>query len=843
MRRCSCGRANPDDHDWCACGAYLAFDADAAIDGVAEGAAEAPAPAPDEDALATAVMDEPQRATAVLLVRGIDSHLYLNPDEPPLSVRVQAGGRAVVRALIRNQGLKVDAYEARIEGADPAWWTVTPPRVDLIPFGTREGYEDEVEIVLHPPRTPAAAAGVWDLLLVVRSRDTLQDVASVRLFMEIEPFHRLETSIRPQVRTGRRRARYASTLRNSGNTPVTVALSAADPEDACRYDFVTGRIPLDRGAAVDHQIVVRPRRQIWIGRPRDHRFELFGRVQEDPEIVASVAATYRQRPWVPWWMAIVVPLLALAAVALFLLLRDDEAKAARVEVPNLVGVPRRLLMQQMLESSGLKLNPVRQADRDRKPGVRTWTAIGQSPAPGEKVAAGSDVSVVVQGPPLVTVPRLRGKNAPDAEQALVGVRLKLGKVDPGPDPALRVVSQIPKAGTRRRPGTAVDLVLAKPKSKPKGGKEDEDGGGGGGGGGDGGGAGGKAQVKVPAFEDATLPAYRKVLAKAGLAPVAVRRISVRPRGAVLRTTPKPGTEVKRGAKVRVAVSAGFPRLAYDDGTSVVLARGASGAKPTRLAPGPPAMAEPTWTTDRRRIAYSAGRAIFIRNANGRSAPRQITPVGSPRTFTHPAFAPTAQRDVLAFVRRNAEVDELCLTAVRRLRARTPDCTAVPGWALDSIGWAPSGGMLLVGASPRGAAGPAGLLFFVTDTPFTIDADAWKRSGDSAEADVPGARLARFSADGRRLAVILGRPDGTFRLALTAADDLKLEQAKALRISACDVAWRSDGRELAIVQAGPTCPAGALGTIVRLDPAQPSRAVTVALTGLHPSWEPLRLQAG
>lgn len=839
MRRCSCGRANPDDHDWCACGAYLAFNEPAAANGGEDHTPVSAVQAAAESELATAVMEGPPRASAVLLVRGIDSHLYLNPDEPPLSVRVQAGGRVVVRALIRNQGVKVDAYEVRIEGADAAWWTVSPSRVDLIPFGTREGYEDELEIVLHPPRTPAAAARVWSLLLVVRSRDTLHDVASARLLMQIEPFHRLDTAIRPQLATGRRRARYVSSLRNGGNVPVTVALSAADPEDACGYDFATGAVALEPGAAVDHVLVVRPRRQIWLGRPRDHRFELFGQVQQEPEVVASVPATLRQRPWLPWWMAIVVPLLALGIVALLLLLADDEGKAATVKVPDLRGVPRRLLMQQKLEERGLKLAP--EVARGRKPGVPVWTAIGQSPRPGKEVAVGTEVSVVVQGPPRVTVPALRGKTAPDAEQLLVNMGLKLGKVEPGPDPALRVVSQIPKAGTRRRAGTPVDLVLAKPKSEKQG-KDDEQGSGGGSGGGGGGGAGGKAKVEVPAFDDATLAAYTKILAKAGLGRVAARRFSVRPRGEVLAATPKPGTKVERGAKVRVAVSAGFPRLAYDDGTSVVVARGASGAKPVRLAPGPPAMSEPTWTADRRRIAYSAGRAIFIRKV-GKSAPRQITPVGSSKTYAHPAFAPTPQRDVLAFVHKGAEVDELCLAAVRGLRARGLDCAAVPGWALDSIAWAPSGATLLVSATPRGAAGAPGLLLLTTDAPFSVDAESWKRRSASAEADVPGVRVARLSPDGRRLAVIRGRADGTFRLVLAAGDDLKLKKARILRTAACDVAWRPDGRELALVQAGPTCPAGAPGTIVRMAPERPSRVVTVALIGLHPTWEPLTLQAG
>ena len=849
MRRCSCGRASADDQHWCAaCGAYLAFDEPSESDAARppeEGAAEQPAPT----ATATALADAPARADVVLLLRRTDSHVYLNPDEPPLEVQVAAGGRALVRALLRNQGVQVDGYDVQIEGADPAWFTVTPARLGLIPFGTREGYEDEVEVALHPPRAPQAEARVWSLLLVVRSRRSARVVASAPLLMRIEPYHRLEAGVHPQIVTGRRRARYTSTLRNGGNSAVVIVLSAADPEDACRFDFVASRLALAPGDRVASPFVGRPRRQIWLGRPREHRFEVAGQVQEEPEVMASVPATLRQRPWLPWWLAIVVPLLALAIVALILLLGDDDAASPQVTVPSVRGIPTRLEVRQELARSQLKLAD--EVGRDDKPGYRVWTVIGQSPPAGEKVAPGSEVSIVVQGPPLVKVPPLHSKTAPDAEQLLVGARLKLGKVEPGPDPELRVVSQIPKAGTKRRPGTAVDIVLAKPKPKAggkgKGGKDGKAGTDGAKGGGAAAAAAAKAKakakakVKVPKFEDAALPDYGEALAKAGLVAATQRQISARARGAVLATTPKPGTEVDRGAKVRVVVSAGFPRLAYDDGANVLLAGGASGAPRVRLASGPPSMTEPTWTADRRRIAYSAGRALFVTPARAGSSARQITPIGSRETYAHPAFAPTSQRDVLAFVHKDDDADELCLTAVGRTGARRPNCMGLPGWTLDVITWAPGGGMLLIGASRRSAPSQFGLLVLTTDRPYTIQSDDWGRSTDTpAQADVPGVRVGRISPDRKRLAVIRARGDGTFRLALTAADDLKLEQAKILRVAACDVAWRPDGRELAVVQAGPTCPAGAPGTIVRLSPSRPSSVVTVGLKGLHPAWEPISL---
>ncbi|MGH2919559.1 MAG: PASTA domain-containing protein, partial [Solirubrobacteraceae bacterium] len=358
--------------------------------------------------------------------------------------------------------------------------------------------------------------------------------------------------------------------------------------------------------------------------------------------------------------------------------------------------------------------------------------------------------------------------------------------------------------------------------------------------GGGGGATAAKKVKVPDFKEASLAEYSGSLKKAGLARTTVRQISTRARGDVLSTTPKPGAEVERGAKVRVVVSAGFPRLAYNNARNVILARGATGKSPKGLAIGPPAKSEPTFTPAGDRVAYRAGNALFITKVTRKGAPRQLTPVASTASFAHPAFAPSRQRNVLAFVRRG-ELDALCLSAVGRTRARTPDCRAVPGWILGRVSWASDGASLLVAAVQRGDPGRFGLLQFTSETPFSIRAELWTTEPDlvTPSGGGRGVRAASISPDGRQLAAISNLGGGSFRLALTKTADLKLEDAETLRVAACDVAWRPDGAEVAVVQAGPACESP-LGSIVRLPPTKPTRVVTLALEGAHPVWEPMTL---
>src|SRR6476659_4165790 len=73
-----------------------------------------------------------------------------------LQTSVEPGQRERALALVRNQSGIVDNYVLRIENLPDDWWSIYPDTVYLVPFGTGGTYEQEVEIHLHPPRTPQA---------------------------------------------------------------------------------------------------------------------------------------------------------------------------------------------------------------------------------------------------------------------------------------------------------------------------------------------------------------------------------------------------------------------------------------------------------------------------------------------------------------------------------------------------------------------------------------------------------------------------------------------------------------------------------------------------------------
>ena len=74
---------------------------------------------------------------------------------------------------------------------------------------------------------------------------------------------------------------------------------------------------------------------------------------------------------------------------------------------------------------------------------------------------------------------------------------------------------------------------------------------------------------------------------------------------------------------------------------------------------------------------------------------------------------------------------------------------------------------------------------------------------------------------------------TFRVSVALVD------AEVLPLQGCDVEWRPDGAELAVVQSDNGC-RNIRSRIVRVAPDDPRRLTTVVLRGRDPAWQPIEL---
>jgi beta-lactam-binding protein with PASTA domain len=766
---------------------------------------------------------------------------------------VQPGQRTTVLGLIRNQSDVVDNFDLSVRGLPDGWWTIAPATAYLVPYGSGGTYEQEVQIHLHPPRTPQAQARPWSFEVVAVSRAYGGEVAAAAASVTIEPYTELGTELRPERASGRLKARYVLTVYNKANARTEVDLAAEDTDGECGFRFAEPRIALEPGNGMECPFTVFPPKQKWIGRAVDRQFQLTATPVGTEGPVPPRMATFRQRPWLPWWMSFVGPLLAALVVVVIMLLPKQTV------VPNLKGQPSAFAAQKLLNKIGLKLGKTTtKADPKQKAG----SVIDQSPAAGAKAKKGTVVDVVVvTGNGKAQVPAIVGLPLGLAQQKLIEAGLALGTVQPQPpNPNGKISSQLPLAGTPVAEGFAVNVIQVQPagaggskKGKaavaaaaaaaPAGaaaaaaaaaGKQS---------------ASslaavaaqaGKGPIPIPKLPTDPNQAFQ-TLANLGLVAQPVKQLSTAPLGQVAGTIPAEGSKVPQGAHVALIISNGSPQLAFDNGTSVSVIDPTTAKVSAQIPAGVGAQVEPAWSPNGQHLVYEQnGQLVMVEPGVKGSVPAIITHPPQGMTDRNPAFAPTEKAIVVAFIRgAGLNAHQLCFVTVLKFTQPTT-CTNAPSFSLGGqISWSPDGSTLLVlGTRHNGA--NFGLLSFSSSVPSSGNATNWEgpQQETNAATAQQGIFAGAFSPDGKKMALVAGSNSAGFNLFIVKAGNFNPTQQDELPVTACQISWRSDSKELAVMQANGLCGPAATGKIVAVDLANPRQPTLLAPIGAHPAWQPV-----
>jgi hypothetical protein len=187
-----------------------------------------------------------------------------------------------------------------VDGLPAGWWAVFPDAVHLIPYGGGGAYEQEVEVHLHPPRSPEAHARRWELQVVARSRARGEDAAQAAVALQIHPYQDTQTNVRPERAKGRRRADFDVAVENRANAPVLVALEGADPDGELSFGFNRPPHELPAGHTMQTRMRVTPPKQIWLGRPTERRLQVVTHTgHEAAERLARAPVPRRRSPPAP----------------------------------------------------------------------------------------------------------------------------------------------------------------------------------------------------------------------------------------------------------------------------------------------------------------------------------------------------------------------------------------------------------------------------------------------------------------------------------------------------------------------------------------------------------------
>ncbi len=813
MRVCpACHRENPEDTDFCQfCGEYLRWDPTVATPAVrppaAPGSGPGPAQVPPGMRPIPGTRGDRSPADAV----SITLRSLTDDADPREGVRVACapGQTASLVASVRNQSGIVDNYDLRVEGLPDGWWTITPPTAYLVPYGAPSGrYEQDAQVHLHPPRAAQAEAREWQIRVVAGSRATGADAGSASARLTVQAYQDVETDLRPERATGRRRGKFAFAVRNNANAPIELEFSATDPEGKCKFAIKQRRGTAQPGKRTGTELIIKAPKQIWVGRPLDHPFQIIARAPGSEETIISRQAVFRQRPWFAWWVPIAIVTALALGVAGYKLLQNPPT----ITVPDLKGQAASKV-QEVLEHLGLLLTNNPAATKIVAAKNEVGKIISQNPGPGFKLSPGKAVAVVVGvAAKQVPVPDVCGKPLGVAQAALKKAKLTVGPVQPSvSDPKAMTLAtgcEVPSANQSVAQGKPVSLFLQSP-----------------GGGG------------MPSVQNLGAAAAAAKLQAAGLKTITLPVLAPSvPVGNVVTQKPGAGASLAKGSTVYLYTSA-LPRVAYDSGGAVqISAFGATGpaGQPLRLSAGSAAL-EPSWNADQTELAYvdrtSGSGAIEVVQADGKTPPQTVASSGD---YHRPVFAPLAGSQVLAFTQWSGNTASLCLLDLATAGAQ-PSCTTPVPELLDRPTWSPDGkSIAVVSETPGTTPQPAGVLWFHTSKPFSAVASDW----------VPDATTYLTRPDPAADPTFLAWSplvSGQSQLAYASGNSIFLTSSPASAGSKVAdftvppaLAWRTDGELVAGGQACTTTPPG----IVSI--GQTGTETPLGISGCNPSLEPLPL---
>jgi len=756
------------NRDFCSCGEYVAWELKLTSEAT-------PAAAP-----AAYLPREPAAPPASTLLTLRDP---ARDDEPgaAVSVEVVPGSDVSVMATLRNQGQIVDTFDVRVEGLPETWWTITPPTVFLNPWGTSGDYEQEVQVRLHPPKTHEAEARAWPVAVVARSRSLGTDVACAQATLLIQPFQSTVMYAGPERRRGRRHASFDVVVENHGNSPMEIVIAAQDAETSCPVSIGHERTMVAFGQTVATVVRVGVPSPLIFGRPTDHHIDVTHRatgVESDP---APQRVTFRQKPWLPWWVPPVLALIAAFAAAILLLRRDPEVPKLEGDTVQEVRV--------VLDKHDLKLGSVKYAKAPENAALDT--VIAQQPAAGDEIVKGESVNIVLAAPPETAfVPEVNGRSLAQAAAAIKDARF-----DISPEPASAgddwvVIRQHPTPGTEHEIGAPVTLA-----------------------------------VKAPPTPTPTPTPTATATPTSSATPSPTATAEAKPKSSA-----KKKKEKSAAAKTASAPKAPAPSLPSDfvfaGATSGQLYRLASpAAKPARLTSPKHRFETPTTTDD----GYAAvqvtdgGRHLARISADGKT-------VGTiaEGDFHRPVYSP--HRGLLAVIdgdgkRAPADAGALCVIDPTEI---APTCGHAPdgGRRLGRPSWAPNGRSVL--ALAAGSDGTYDeLLIFAA------------RGGDATRWDAPTRAYRQAGIQSavwvgiRRIAVLVSPHPGApahLRLLARRADGTFKRVKDFPALTGHELAAK--GRHLALRRGKDATGDGSL-VLLDVDSAQPQ--VRRLTSGVNPAW--------
>ncbi|SDP93570.1 hydrolytic protein [Lentzea jiangxiensis] len=305
------------------------------------------------------------------------------------TVVVTPGSEASTKLTVRNDSDIVEAYEFEVVGECAPWTSVEPARLSLYP-----GTSEQVTVLLRPPRSPDVRAGEIPLGVRVLPAERPESVTVSETTVVVEPFLQQHAELVPERRRAWRSARFHVQLHNDGNTPIAVALVAAEADDQLRVTVPAEPTAVDPGTRVELPVRARVGKVLWFGSPLPWPVRLTTTSSSGaavPPASGEAAQTEElegellQLPVFPKWLLALLALLLALLLAWLLLVRPAVQSAAREATD---GRAEELVEVGKQQAAAAQDQPA----QERQPGGDQPPSGQQQGQPGQRDAGGGEQS-------------------------------------------------------------------------------------------------------------------------------------------------------------------------------------------------------------------------------------------------------------------------------------------------------------------------------------------------------------------------------------------------------------------------------------------------------------------
>lgn len=190
---------------------------------------------------ATSTSAETEQTVAVSIIA---------PSEP-----LAPGSRANATVSIMNRGSQTDELTLTIVDLPADWVRLSRPTVSLVP-----GARDEITVNIFPPRQASSKAGEYTFAASVTSKVHGREVRAIAK-LTVLPFEDYRTQFMPPSS----KKDFKVTATNNSNVPITLEVSATDPEEKLNFDIPTPTVELEPGEERVIPIAATPKSKKWFG--------------------------------------------------------------------------------------------------------------------------------------------------------------------------------------------------------------------------------------------------------------------------------------------------------------------------------------------------------------------------------------------------------------------------------------------------------------------------------------------------------------------------------------------------------------------------------------------------